>query len=63
MISLVGCWGSEPELAATRVGKIVRADNPGLKYLVGIEGRSMQTMASLLPGKILHGMLRPTFGA
>jgi hypothetical protein len=62
MVSLVGCWGSEPELAATRVGKIVRADNPDPKYFAGIYARLMQTMASFLPRKILHGSLRPTFG-
>jgi hypothetical protein len=62
MVSLVGRWGSEPENFATRVGRIVRADNPGLKYLVGIDPRFIQTMTSFLPRKILHGVPRPTFG-
>jgi NAD(P)-dependent dehydrogenase (short-subunit alcohol dehydrogenase family) len=63
MVSLVDRWGSKPELVAKRIVKIVRADNPGLSYVVGTDARLMQAMASLLPRRVLHSMLRPTFGA
>ena len=63
MVSLVDRWGSRPELVAARIGKIVRAQNPSLRYIVGIDARLMQTMSRLLPSGVLHSVLRPAFGA
>jgi short-subunit dehydrogenase len=63
MVAMVDRWGSSPDIVARRIGRIVRAANPGLKYVVGTDARLMQAMAGLLPSRVLHSLLRPTFGA
>lgn len=63
MVSMVDRWGSPPDLVAQRIGRIVRANNPHWKQVVGADAQLLRAMVSLLPARLAHSLLRPVFGA
>jgi hypothetical protein len=55
--------GSPPEAVARRIGQILAARRPRMRYLVGVDARLLLSLRRLLPEPWFHGLMRSQFTA
>ncbi len=63
LIPMADKFGSEPEKVAKRIADVVKANNPGMQYLVGPDAKLLFGIARILPISWRHALLRGQFGA
>ncbi len=62
-IGLATRFGSQPEAVAKRIGKVLAASRPRMRYMVGIDARLLLGLRRCLPEAWFHALIRSQFTA
>jgi hypothetical protein len=58
----VGRFGTIPSVVARAIANLLNSKNPPFRKLVGMDAHIMAALQNVLPRRMLHSLLRQSFG-